>query len=99
KPVEINVAYVSIAASVRYDEEDMPKDFPGRDGDMWNVTVDIDTGQIQDWPGIPEEFKLHMKVCDCGSYYLLDENDNVLAKRENEYVPELIPGDFGDYIV
>ena len=97
KQVEIDVRYVRIVAAVRYGEEDIPNDFPFRKGDVWDVTVDIETGTILDWPG--PAASLNMKVCDQGSYYLLGKSREVLASIENNYAPnELIPGEHGDYI-
>jgi hypothetical protein len=97
KPVEITVKYIRIQAAVRYEDEDMPFDFPGRTNDVWDVTVDIDSGTILDWQGI--EFDVYMKVCDEGSYTLLDENKNVIANLYDSYVPNsVIPGEYGDYI-
>lgn len=98
KPVEIEVKYVRLSVAVRYDEEDMPNDFPFRKGDIWDVTIDTDTGTIVDWPqGV--EHSLHMKVCDEGSYWLLDAERNVVGQIENDYVPNgVIPGSYGDYI-
>jgi hypothetical protein len=97
KPVEIDVAKIRMFVAVRYDDEDMPYDFPFRKGDGWAVTIDAETGQIQDWPqGIA--YDLHMKVVDCGSYFLLDAQDRVLGSIEHDYVPDCIPGEYGDYI-
>lgn len=97
RPVEIDVHYVRIAAAVRYGEEDIPNDFPFRKGDVWDVTVDIETGGILDWPG--PAFRVAMKVCDEGSYYLLGESMEVLASIEQNYVPNgVVPGGYGDYI-
>lgn len=98
KPVEIEVKYVRIQAAVRYDEEDIPNDFPGRKGDIWDVTVDIDTGRVLDWP---ECYKASvcMKVCDSGTYTLLAPDKSVISELENEYVPtDCVPGGDGDYI-
>jgi hypothetical protein len=94
---EVEIKFVKVALAVRYDEEDMPNDFPLRSGDMWNATIEIDTGKILDWPaGKSGEF--YMKVCDCGNYYLLDENKAVVASIEEDYVPNgVIPGEYGDY--
>ena len=98
KPVEIQVSFVRIAVAVRYEDEDMPFDFPGRIGDMWSVTVDIETGKILDWPeGVKHE--LYMKVCDEGSYYLLDSDMEAVGQIEQDYVPHgVVPGKYGDYI-
>lgn len=98
RPVEIEITHVRIEVAVRYDDEDIPYDFPLRDGDMWRGTVNIDTGEIKDWP-IGASGRLSMKVCDEGSYYLLGPTGEVVGKRENNYVPHgVVPGEYGDYI-
>lgn len=98
---EIDIKYLAIKVAVRYDEEDIPNDFPFRDGDTWGPVIDFDNGQILDWPkGI--ECKMHMKICDEGSYYLLDENKNTVLSIEEDYVPKVMcPGGsgYGDYII
>lgn len=100
KPTTIDVKYVSISVAVRYDDEDMPYDFPFRTGNMWSVVVDIETGKIKDWPKVEwsEDFDLYMKVCDCGVYKLLDADMFVLGETDG-YVPHgVVPGEYGDYI-
>lgn len=95
---EVEVKFVTVKVPVRYGEEDMPNDFPGRKGDIWEVTIELETGQILDWPGT-EVTGFDMKVVDEGSYFLLDESKEVVVSLINGYVPnELIPGEYGDYI-
>lgn len=95
---EVDIRKVKVSVAVRYDEEDIPNDFPMRSGNMWNATIDIETGKIFDWPQ-GQSGNLYMKVCDEGSYYLLDENDEEILSIEGDYVPNgLIPGSYGDYI-
>jgi len=96
-PREIEAAAIRVCAAVRYDEEDIPSDFPFRRGEVWDVTVDVDTGKIRDWPQ-GRAAGVHMKVCDQGSYYLLDPDGRQLAAIEEDYVPGCIPGSYGDYI-
>lgn len=98
KPVEITISAVKITVPIRYGDEDVPMDFPLRSGDIWTATVDVDTGQIREWPeGRGGLFQT--KVCDLGVYELFGESGEVLAKL-NDYVPHgLIPGEYGDYIV
>ena len=100
KPIEVEIATVRIEVAVRYEEEDIPNDFPLRDGDMWRATVEIDTGKILEWPTEkPEHHCLEMKVCDQGTYKLLDPNGVVVLALEGDYCPNrLIPGEYGDYI-
>lgn len=97
KPVEIEVKSVLIQIPIRYGTEDIPNDFPLRRGDVWEATVDIDTGKIEKWP-LGESGQLLTKVCDGGSYTLLDAKGAEVG-RVADYVPHgLIPGQFGDYI-
>ena len=98
KPVEIDIAYVRISVAVKYDEEDIPNDFPFRKGDQWDIIVDIETGKIVDWPeGV--EHDLHMKVTDSGSYWFLDAAKLPVGWIDEDYVPnDVVPGSYGDYI-
>lgn len=99
QPTEIDVDAVEVLAAVRYGEEDMPNDYPFRDGDTWNVVIDIETGQIHNWPSGGPALDLHMKVTDCGTYRLLS-GDRLVASLVNEYVPGFFPGEhYGDYII
>lgn len=97
KPVEIDIATVLINVPVRYGDEDIPFDFPLRNGDVWKAYVNIDTGIIRDWPA-GKTGDMHMKVCDSGEYTLFDPLGSPIAER-SDYVPNgLIPGEYGDYI-
>ena len=85
---------------VRYDDEDMPDDYPLRDGDMWRIVVDVETGKIRNWPAgvkVPK-LNLTMKVCDEGRYHLIGVDGNVIASINQDYVPGCIPGEYGDYV-
>lgn len=97
KKSTVEARYIQCVLAVRYDEEDIPNDFPFRSGDVWNVTLDIDERRIVDWPA-GHSAHVYMKVCDNGSYRLMDANKNLIADRENDYVPGCIPGEYGDYI-
>jgi hypothetical protein len=95
---EVEIKYVKVQVPVRYEEEDIPNNFPLRNGNMWNAKIDIDNGIIIDWPK-GKKGNIQMKICDEGSYYLLDENDNMILKIEQDYVPnKLLPGSYGDYL-
>lgn len=96
RPVEIEIMFVQVSLPVRYEEEDITNDFPLRNGEMWNATIEIDTGRILEWPqGVKGE--LNMKVTDAGVYVLLDKDKQEIARRE-DYVPDIIPGRYGDYV-
>ena len=95
---EVEVASVEIDVPVRYDEEQISRDFPLRYGDSWRASIDIDSGQIKDWPA-GKSGRLHLKVCDCGIYTLRAPDGSELAAIVENYVPNrLIPGSYGDDI-
>lgn len=99
---EVEVKYVRVDAYLRHvgntPDDDVTPDFPLLVGDSWRAVINIESGVILGWPR-GEERTLFAKVCDGGSYYLLDEEENVVASKEEDYVPNLlIPGKWGDYI-
>lgn len=106
---EVEIKYLQVEAQVRYweygtvnGEEDTEGNLiPCKEGDFWKPLIDIDKGQIVNW----EQGKyadVHYKICDNGSYYLLDSDKNVLLGICNDYVPDMLAsngkGD-GDYII
>lgn len=101
KPTEITITHIRLTLPVRYDEEDIPNDFPLRTGDLWKSTVEMDTGRILGWPK-GKSGELRMKVCDEGTYELgnrFDDHWQPIAKLEQEYVPNgVVPGEDGDYV-
>jgi hypothetical protein len=102
--------YIEIDAEPRYWEdatingqEDVNGTLtPLRFGDDWRIAINLDTGQILDWPEGCEAY-IHFKVCDQGEYWLHDEKRNRIAKWKGYYVPSqiLCVGDngYGDYII
>ena len=98
-PTEIEVSELEIQLAVRYDEEDIPNDFPGRKGDMLTLSVEIDTGKLP--PQFPQDLtaRVRMKVCDQGTYTLYSSDGTLIKRLENEYVPHgMVPGEYGDYV-
>lgn len=97
---EIDVKSVFVSLPVRYGTDDIPDDFPMRNGNKWEADIDIDTGAIYGWPELARfaECSLNMKVCDSGTYVLYDDKGNIVATRK-DYVPHgIIPGEYGDYV-
>ncbi|MBB04100.1 MAG: hypothetical protein CML03_01010 [Pseudooceanicola sp.] len=83
------------------DDDDMPTDFPGLDDGKanWLATIDVETGRILGWPE-GDARELHIKVCDTGTYTLYDASGESVASIVDNYVPNnLIPGEYGDYII
>ena len=95
---EVDITHVEVTIPIIYGEEDIPNDFPSRNSDIWNVTINIDNGRILNWDGTTK-LKFEMKVCDIGTYVLVDTDGKTVASIYNDYVPNnLIPGEYGDYI-
>lgn len=97
QPVEVEVTEIHVRLPVRFEEEDIPNDFPLRSGKVWAARIEIDTGRIIDWPN-GKDAELYLKVCDEGVYELRNATGRV-AILEREYVPHgVIPGEYGDYV-
>ena len=101
---EVEISEVVIDISPRYigdsEDDDMPTDFPllNDNKNNWVARVNIDTGVIANWPQ-GDARKMHVKVCDAGTYRLMDENFNEIAAIVNDYVPHgVVPGSYGDYV-
>ncbi|AFL98399.1 hypothetical protein ACQ1Q1_09115 [Ornithobacterium rhinotracheale] len=105
---KVNVKYLLAECGARYWEdatvdgiEDTNGDLiPCREGAFWKPLIDIDKGIIVNWEK-GKTAKIHYKVCDNGTYTLLDENKEVITKISG-YVPKIMcPGDtgFGDYVI
>lgn len=103
---EIEVVTLEISAGARYWEDsevngvqdDNGDLIPFRNGDYWEPKIDLETGTIIDWPK-GTTAKIHYKVCDDGTYYLKDK-DGITQLMKEGYVPnDLIPGEYGDYII
>ena len=73
---------------------------PSRDGDYWKPMIDIESGVILNWTdGVTAE--IHYKVCDDGTYRLLDADKNEIKVIEG-YVPKIMcpkENGYGDYVI
>lgn len=106
---EVEITTLEINAKVRYWEdatingvEDENGDLtPCKNGEMWQPVINIDTGVITNWKqGVKAD--VHFKVCDAGSYYLKDAEDNTVLAIEQDYVPKIAcpkENGYGDYII
>lgn len=103
------VKYLEVSAGVRYWEDasingspDVDGNIPLRKGDNWQPIIELEKGQVLDWPS-DIEAKIHYKVCDDGEYWLLNEEKKRIAKWKSYYVPEKFlcvdSYGFGDYII
>lgn len=67
---------------------------------MWSGIIDLKVHKLLDWKPEYGTLYLQAKVCDSGTYFLLDKDKKVICKI-TDYVPNgLIPeaDDCGDYI-
>ncbi|MBS6394629.1 hypothetical protein [Bacteroides caccae] len=67
---------------------------------MWSGIIDLKTHKLLNWKPEYGDLYLQAKVCDSGTYFLLDKDKKVICKIA-DYVPNgLIPevDDCGDYI-
>jgi len=107
-PQTRKAAFLQVSAGVRYWEdakvdgvEDTEGDLiPCRDGDYWTPFIDITFGQILNWEK-GKTADIHYKICDDGTYTLLDADKNVIIEKEG-YVPDIMcprGGGYGDYII
>lgn len=94
----VDISYLKLTLPVRYEDEQLPYEFPFRKGDVWEVHINLDNHTILGWS--TEEIEhVYLKVVDTGIYTLLDGDNNVVACLDGEYVPHgLIPGEWGDYV-
>ena len=62
------------------------------------LKIDVETGQVINWPKNSPYSFFDIKIVDEGKYLLLDKNDEVIAKYEG-YVPACVGYDgYGDYL-
>ena len=105
---EVNVTALKVEAGVRYWEDatvNGVKDeegtlIPCREGDYWNLLINLDDGKILNWKqGVSAS--VHYKVCDAGKYSLMNKIAIVVQKKD-VYVPKMLcPKEegYGDYII
>lgn len=88
----------AIPCAVRVKEE--PQEHLLSDHYRWQPVIDIEEGRILDWPkGVTAN--VHYKICDNGTYEILDAEKNVIASADS-YVPDVLcPAEegYGDYII
>lgn len=93
---DVAVKYLKAEMQVRYWEdgivdgkEDTEGDkIPLRDGDNWNIVIDLERGIILDWP-MGTTASVHYKVCDAGCYTLLNNYFEDVMKKA-DYVPAML---------
>jgi hypothetical protein len=96
--IEKQATTIKCELAVQYGEEDIPNNFPGRNGDLLTIVLDLNTKKVRDWPADYGEAGCHMKVCDQGTYTLIDDVGEEIVRIENDYVPSCIPQQYGDYV-
>ena len=104
-PVDWWIEDVSIN-DLTFDEDETEKfkqTFPTLfDDDNFVLNINLETGHIENWPGSTtgSDFRT-VKLVDIASYYIIDENGNMVEDYERAYVPEvlsIVEKGFGDYL-
>lgn len=104
---EFDCEYLLAECQVRYWEdgelngkEDQSGEMPCRNGELWSPVIELSTGKIINWDE-GNTASIHYKVCDAGTYALLDGDMNEVKKIDG-YVPSMLsPKDrgYGDYVI
>lgn len=105
----VNIKHVCVSAHVRYTEDATLNGVDDVDGNIygydknterWEITIDIDEGNIIDWR-TGDTASVHYKVCDeCQIQIMTD--DSLEVYNNEDYVPDfLCPKEegYGDYII
>lgn len=106
---EFNVRYLKVSVKVRYledstingvEDSELGELVPCKEGDEWKPIIGVDSGWIINWEQ-GKKADIHYKVCDEGTYELIDENNESIIKIDG-YVPKcMCPASqgYGDYII
>lgn len=106
---KVEVKTLQVKANVRHWEDATIDGVSDENGDLtpcrinksWTPLIELETGKILNWTkGVKAD--IHFKVCDDGSYYLLNEEGQIIVSVEDEYVPSMLSpkGEgYGDYII
>lgn len=106
----VNVNKLHFRVPVRYWENAQfycPNDktancgIPGRDGQYWDCTIDIDSGKILNWIW-DVVGSVYFKVYDEFSCEFIDDKGRYIYTIKNDYVPDFMcPKEqgFGEYII
>ena len=105
--VEKEVVFLKASCGVRYWDDgevngksDDDGKIPCREGDLWCPLICLKSGIIMNWEcGVTAS--VHYKVCDDGSYALLDKDRDEVISIDG-YVPAIMcpeGGGYGDYVI
>jgi hypothetical protein len=112
---EIEVAFLSVSAKVRYWEDSVVDGVEDIDGDLipcrnvdseiWTPIIDLEAGKIINWnedkDNIGRTAEIHYKVCDAGMYQLWSKDNTTIVEIDG-YVPNMLSpkeNGYGDYII
>lgn len=106
-PTDYEIKTFRAVMNVRYWEdgflngkEDSEGKMPLRNGDMWIIDIDVDTGKIVNWPE-GNTAMIHYKVCDGGVYSIIDTDGDFIMSIDG-YVPSMMcpkNSGYGDYVI
>jgi hypothetical protein len=77
---------------------DIAHDTPGRKGDMFDLTIYLDTLKVRRWPKGYGRACYFVEVADKGTYQLLNVYGDVEAELKNVPVPDFLPRYDDDFL-
>lgn len=105
---EFDVKFLAVTAGIRYAEDvdvngepcNKLSEIPLHDGEHWQVAIDVDAGVIENWPQ-GKTVEIHAKVCDDGTYSILDANRQEIKTIDGYVLDCLAIGEngYGDYMI
>ena len=94
-----DVIYLKARIGVRYweDSDDL---IPCRSGDSWIPIIELQTGKIINWQE-GKNASIHFKSCDDNEFYLLDQDNNIIAGIYGYVIDMMCPKEngYGDYVI
>lgn len=95
RPTEVDVADIVVSVPLSCFDDDVPDQVAKMEvGGRWVISIGAD-GRVYDWPG--GKMSAFVKVVDEGMYELIGESGESVALVAG-YVPECVPGQYGDYL-
>jgi hypothetical protein len=86
---------IKIIVPQRYEEVQIINGVEYPENSKLEMLIDVDNGMAFGWKVATH---IDWKICDEGIYQLLDEDENLLDEIYEDYIPDIIPNEFGDYL-
>lgn len=95
--VDINIQYLQMDLPIQLQDE-IPKDYPFIFGKVWRPVVDIESGQICNFPPQAHSQEISLNVADSGRYTLHDRNFRCVHRYEGFVPNQVVPSTYGNCV-